>query len=403
MKAEVISIGTELLLGEIVDTNAQYIAQQLRNIGLNLFYRTTVGDNLDRIAQVIDNSLNRVDVVITSGGLGPTVDDVTREGIALATQQPLEFRPDMLTWIENRFQQYGVEMSSNNLRQAYAPQGALAIENPVGTAPVFILETNRGIVIPLPGVPREMIYLMDNAVIPWLLDHIDESATIKARLLRVAGVGEGKIDMLLDDLMRMSNPTVGLAAHSGIVDVRITAKATTEAEALKMLEPVEAEVRRRLGTSIFGTDEELLEDSILKIMQDRGITLAMITDGLDLQPGQGLAKWVEDAQGCISHLSYSDYQSAENDAARIATSLQEKTGKSFGLVLLVREDASWGKVAVIAIANSQGDIVFSTEMRWLEQRGDISTRVMIQALAALRSLILDGEIDQSSQNGTTIC
>ncbi len=156
LNAEVVTIGTELLLGEIVDTNAVHIARQLRTIGLDLHYMTTVGDNLERIARVIDIALNRVDVVITSGGLGPTVDDVTREGVAKATGRPLVFSPELFEQIRAFFNRIGRQMSENNRRQAYIPAGAIPVPNPVGSAPAFVVETERGVVISLPGVPREM-------------------------------------------------------------------------------------------------------------------------------------------------------------------------------------------------------------------------------------------------------
>lgn len=182
MRAEIITIGTELLLGEIDDTNATYLARKLREIGVDLYYRTTVGDNERRIAEVIDNALDRVDVVITTGGLGPTVDDVTREGIARATGRPLQFSQALLDQIADRFRRFDVRMSENNRRQAYIPQGAIPIENPVGTAPVFILETERGIIMTLPGVPREMKYLMENNMLPWLAARVESPAVITSMI-----------------------------------------------------------------------------------------------------------------------------------------------------------------------------------------------------------------------------
>ena len=199
MQAELISVGTELLLGEITDTNATAIAKALTEIGLDLIYRTTVGDNQQRIAQIIDLALDRVEVVITTGGLGPTVDDVTREAVAQATGHPLEFQPILLEQISNRFRRFGVEMSENNRRQAYVPQGAIPIENPVGTAPIFILKTERGVVMTLPGVPREMKHLLENALIPWLKDYLGESAVIKSQTLRTVGIGESQIDIRIAD------------------------------------------------------------------------------------------------------------------------------------------------------------------------------------------------------------
>ena len=211
MRAEIITIGTELLLGEINDTNATWMAQQLREIGIDLLYRTTVGDNEGRIAAVIDRALDRVDVVITSGGLGPTVDDVTRQGIALATGHKLVFQQTLLDQIADRFRRFNVQMSDNNRQQAYVPEGANPIENPVGTAPIFTLETERGAIVVTPGVPRDMKHLMENAILPWLKSQMDSPALIRSLILRTAGIGESQIDARIGDLMTNANPTVGLA------------------------------------------------------------------------------------------------------------------------------------------------------------------------------------------------
>ena len=158
--AEIIAIGTELLLGEITDTNSVFMARQLRNIGVNVYFMTTVGDNRGRIADSIEAALSRAGIVITCGGLGPTVDDVTRQAIADATDRPLEFHQSLFDTIAERFRGFGVRMTDNNRQQAYLPQDAILIENPVGTAPSFIVESDAGIIISLPGVPREMKYLL---------------------------------------------------------------------------------------------------------------------------------------------------------------------------------------------------------------------------------------------------
>jgi nicotinamide-nucleotide amidase len=279
MNAEIITIGTELLLGEIVDTNATHIARQLRTVGLNLYYKTTVGDNEARSAEVINRALERAAVVITTGGLGPTVDDMTREAVAQATGRPLEFRPTLLEQIEARFKRWGARMSENNRRQAFVPQDAIPIENPVGTAPCFIVETERGVVISLPGVPREMEYLLEHEVLPYLRRKFDLRAIIKARVLRTAGMGESHIDAALGDLLTAANPTVGLAAHAGQTDVRITAKAESEAEADRLIAPIEAEVRGRLGVAIYGTGKETVEEVLSRHLAEAGLTLAVAESG----------------------------------------------------------------------------------------------------------------------------
>jgi nicotinamide-nucleotide amidase len=156
MNAEIVSIGTELLLGEIHDTNATYLAQQMKDIGLNLYYRTTVGDNEQRISDVLRLALSRAEIVITTGGLGPTVDDMTRQSVAAAVGQSLTFRPELMEQIAARFASFKTRMTENNRLQAMLPERAIPIENPVGTAPGFIVETERGMIISLPGVPHEM-------------------------------------------------------------------------------------------------------------------------------------------------------------------------------------------------------------------------------------------------------
>ena len=236
MQAEIVTIGTELLLGKIVDTNAAYIARQLATIGLDLYYKTTVGDNEGRITLVLQQSLARSDVVITSGGLGPTVDDVTRQAVARAAGQELVLDEKLLAQIEARFARHGFTMSENNRRQAYIPQGAIPIENPVGTAPAFIVETEQGLIVSLPGVPRELKHLMETRVIPFLREKLQTGQLIiKSKTLRTCGIGESTVDSRIGDLMRSSNPTVGLAAHPGQTDVRITAKAENEAQADRLI------------------------------------------------------------------------------------------------------------------------------------------------------------------------
>ena len=179
MNAEIIAIGTELLLGEIVDTNTSVIARALRSIGIDLYRTAIVGDNPDRIAQAVREAAARSDAVITTGGLGPTVDDASRQGIALAVGLPTEFRPELWEQIQERFARYGRTPTENNRQQAMIPAGALAVENPVGTAPAFIVETPTSAVISLPGVPGEMSYLLETAVLPYLRRRLGLSAIIK--------------------------------------------------------------------------------------------------------------------------------------------------------------------------------------------------------------------------------
>ncbi len=278
MNAEIITSGTELLLGETVDTNSAYIARALRDIGVNLYFKTSVGDNVERMALALRQALARADVVITTGGLGPTVDDVTREAVAAATGRKLVLNPQCLAHMEALFARWGRTVSENNRRQVYLPEGSIPILNPVGTAPGFIVETEQGTIISLPGVPREMERLMQDAVLPYLKQRLgEEQAVIKAHVLRTVGLPESWIDEKLDVQMRSANPTVGLAAHLGAVDIRITARAATEEEADRMIAAMEAEVRARIGDEhIYGTGADRLEEVTGRALARAGVKLALL-------------------------------------------------------------------------------------------------------------------------------
>lgn len=279
--AEIITIGTEILLGEIVDTNTRYIARTLRGLGVDLYRTVTIGDNTDRIAEAIQNSMQHANIIITTGGLGPTVDDPTREAVAKALGVETEFREDLWQQVVEIIARYGRKPSENQKRQAYVPKGALGLKNPVGTAPCFIVETPRNAVISLPGVPQEMEHILHESVIPYLQKRFNLDEVIKVRILHCSGLGEGMIDEKIADLETLRNPTVGLAAHTGVVDIRIAAKAKSENEANEMIAKVETEVRERLGNIVFGADEDKLEEVVLDLVARRGMTLTAIESGLD--------------------------------------------------------------------------------------------------------------------------
>ena len=278
MNAEIVMIGTELLLGELVDTNANRLAKALRAIGLDLYYKTTVGDNEARITEVLNLALDRSDVIITSGGIGPTVDDVTRQAVANATDRKLVYSTDLESQIAARFRSFGREMAENNKRQAYIPEGALPLTNPVGTAPCYWCEDlrGRGVVISLPGVPRELEYMLSKKVIPLLVERMGGTKTTKIRILRTCAVGESNVDRAIGDLMTTKNPTIGLAAHAGQTDVRITAKADTEAEADALIAPLETKVRQRLGVAIYGEEKETVPEVIGRLLSKKQLKLGVV-------------------------------------------------------------------------------------------------------------------------------
>jgi len=278
MKAEIIAIGSELLLGQLVDTNSSFIAKRLAEHGIELIRTSTVGDDLSRIEEVLREAIQRSSIVITTGGLGPTEDDLTREGVAKAFQRSLIFQPHLMEQIEAIIKRRGFRMAENNRKQAYIPEGAIPIENPKGTAPGFIMEYPKGSIISIPGVPLEMEYFMQNSVIPYLRKRFDlKHEIIRYRVLRACGLGESAIGIQIKDLMKEgNNPSVGTLASLGDIKIRITSKASNLEEATTMIQGVEEEIRKRLGNLIYGVDEETLQGNITKELERSKLTLSVV-------------------------------------------------------------------------------------------------------------------------------
>lgn len=246
-RAEILTIGTELLLGEIINTNTQVIALALRKIGVDVYRTSTIGDNSERIAEIIKECLQRADILIMTGGLGPTVDDPTRQSIADAYGVELEFHPDLWKGIVGRFAKYGIQPPENNKQQAYLPAGASSLPNPRGTAPGIHLSVDGRDLFALPGVPVEMEGMLTEQVIPRIQSRYGLTGVILIRNIRVDDLGESQIDNLISDLEELSNPTVGLAASKGYVLIRLTAKAENEDLAKALLDELEKEIRGRLA------------------------------------------------------------------------------------------------------------------------------------------------------------
>ncbi len=274
---EIIAVGTELLLGQLVDTNTPFIAQCLSDAGIDVHAMHTAGDNRARIASAIRAALERADGVITSGGLGPTVDDVTREGVCDALGIDCERDEATIERMERFFASIGRPMRENNRKQADMPRGSVVLENPRGTAPGFVASRSDGrFVACLPGVPHEMKTMLVERLVPWLRERLATDERIVTRVLHVTGLGESEIDHRIDDLFRTGeNPKVALLAHRGTCDVKIMAKAPSDARATEMIASLEAQLRERLQGHIFGSDEETLPGAILERLQARGWRLAV--------------------------------------------------------------------------------------------------------------------------------
>jgi nicotinamide-nucleotide amidase len=352
MALETITIGTELLLGEILDTNARAIALALREVGLDLHWISTVGDNPTRIAQSLRQAASRAQGVITTGGLGPTVDDPTREAAAEAFGRPLEFHPELWEAISERMSRWGRTPSQNNRRQAFLPEGALPIQNPVGTAPGFIIELPESSLLSLPGVPREMEHMLHATVIPYLREKLGTRSLIRSTVLHLVGLGESQIDERVADLEQLSNPTVGLAAHSGIIDVRITAKGDRLDLLQASLSQVAIEVRRRLPEAVFGQDEETLEASVLHRLADRALTLATVEWG----PGGRLSGRLGATPLSGAYLAGLALPGTANNLAEVRRATEDwgrQRGSQWILGLSVRP-GSPDSEALIVIASPEG-------------------------------------------------
>lgn len=278
INCEIITIGSELLLGQIEDTNSTYLAVQMALAGVAVSRRTTVGDRLPEIVEAIRQAVSRCDLVITTGGLGPTMDDLTREAVARVAGVELEFRPDLMEEISAFFQKAGYAMPENNRRQAWVPFKGRAVTNPAGTAPAFIKEIGETPVVCLPGVPRELKYLFENEILSFIRQRFDlHDQQVIYRVLKAAGVGESKVDRIIGDLIKPGrNPEVGLLASLGEIRIRIAAHAPNQRAADRMIEPVEQEIRSRLGTKIYGRDADTLEGVIDAYLTQAGFDLAIL-------------------------------------------------------------------------------------------------------------------------------
>lgn len=275
MKAEIVGVGTELLLGQICNANAQWMSERLADIGVDVVYHQAVGDNLDRIAESFRVALGRADVLLVTGGLGPTQDDITREGLCRALGIDLERDPAIEEFLRERFRSLGRSMPASNLRQADVPRGARAIMPERGTAPGLALLTDAGQRVYLvPGVPSEMREMLQGTILPELAAAAGPAA-LASRTVRVTGVAESRVAELLDDLFAgRANPSIAYLAGGGEVKVRITAKGSNRAQAEELIDPVAWEVARRLGDHAFTTRDQDLAEVVAGLLEASGSTVA---------------------------------------------------------------------------------------------------------------------------------
>ncbi len=338
MRAEIITIGTELLVGQIIDTNSAHIAQKLTPLGIELTHVTSVGDNRSEMMETLNLALKRSQIIILTGGLGPTEDDLTREVVARAGGKKLIFHQHLMDQIEAHFRRRGTEMVASNRRQAFIPEGAIPIENPMGTAPGFILEKAGRAVITLPGVPREMEFLLEKVVIPYLMGKLDiKEGTVQSKVLRVCGLGESAVnDRISDIIHERENPSIGTLASPGDIRIRIIARGRHPSEVKSLIEGVEVRIRERLGDLIYGVDSDTLEGVVTKLLERIKLTLVTAepyTGGLIAQrlsgtesPQflQGVVLNSDEAVRRFLGLKATVYEELKRDGAQFVLTLAEK-------------------------------------------------------------------------------
>lgn len=274
MKAEILCVGTELLLGDIVNTNAAYIARELARIGIELYHQTVVGDNPERLKRALNEAFDRADLVVTTGGLGPTFDDVTKETVAAYFGKKMVRNQEAMDRISSYYEKRGIELTDNTKKQADLPEGCIAFQNNHGTAPGLAIEGRGKVVIMLPGPPSEMIPMFDGSAVPYLLQY--SGKTIVSSTVHFFGIGESLLESRMHEYMLAhNNPSVAPYAKDGEVQVRVTASAHTKEEADAMIRPVVAEICRDYGKYLYGVDVGTMQNALVRELQTKGLTIAV--------------------------------------------------------------------------------------------------------------------------------
>ena len=407
MKAEVISIGTEILLGEIVDTNAAFIASRLPQFGIDMLYTSQVGDNPDRLSEIIERAWKRSDIIFCTGGLGPTEDDLTRETIAKALNETLYQDETQADILRNFFQGRGGDMPERNLKQAQLIESARAIPNPRGTAPGWWVERENKIIVVMPGPPSEMTRMWEHEVAPYLEEKAN--SILVSRTLKTSGIGEGTLDEMIGPLLHSTNPSIGVYARVDGVHVRISAKGANRQEALELIEPVEKEAREILGDSIWGSDDESLSGAIGRLLKKNNLTLGL----MESATGGALASSLTDIDGSSSYFKGSIVTYATEakimagvSSETIETSgvISEETATAMAIAARVKlgSDIGIGITGIaggeevegqppgtmhIALADEQNNVTYS-HSRYYQGRDAAKRRAVLTALTMLRQHLM---------------
>ncbi|MFL5629160.1 MAG: competence/damage-inducible protein A [Ktedonobacteraceae bacterium] len=408
MRAEILSCGTELLLGQITDTNATYLAQSLSALGIDLYFVSQVGDNQGRIVDTLRRAWERSDLIIMTGGLGPTEDDLARESISALLGETMQVDPILEAELRRMFATRRSNMPERNVKQATLIPSAKALPNPRGTAPGWWVEKDRRIIVAMPGVPREMYRMWEQEAIPRLKPYT--GGLIFTRILRVSGLGESSVEERLDSFLHGNNPTLATYAKSDAIDVRITAKADTSEEAERLVAEMEVQVRQVLGHHVFGTDKDTLQSVVGDLLLSRNQSLAVmesLTGGLlsstitDVPKSSlhfigGVAAYsakLKEQMGVPNQIIEQYGTISEETARAMAHAIRERLGADYGLGVtgVAGPDQQEGKpvgTIHIAVEGPQG-IVTAMGPGWRGNREDNKRYAVLAALNLLR-LHLEG-------------
>lgn len=412
MVVELISVGTELLLGNIANTNAAYLAQKCAILGLSLYHQTVVGDNEERLSETLQTALGRADVVILSGGLGPTQDDLTKETAASVLEMPLVEDAHSRERIEEYFKNSQFKIiTDNNWKQAMVPKGAIVVDNDNGTAPGLIMEKKGKSVILLPGPPNELVPMFEKSIMPYLRKLQPE--TISSVMVKICGLGESYVETQIADLIEnQSNPTIATYAKTGEVHLRVTAKAADEKEAKKLIKPMVKELKNRFGNSIYTTDENVtLEETVVNLLKEKELTLTTA----ESCTGGMLGARLTNVPG-VSDVYKQGFITYSNRAKRKMLDVKKNTLKDYGAVSdkTAKEMAKNGAfitgsdvcVSITGIAGPGGgtpekpvglvyiaccyhDNITVNEYHFKGEREKVRENTVVRALTLLRECILE--------------
>jgi nicotinamide-nucleotide amidase len=411
MKCELLFVGTELLLGQIVNTNAVYLGENLANLGVDLYYSSVVGDNLDRIKDAIYHALSRSDLTIITGGLGPTFDDITREGIAEALGRELVFDEQVMAQIEGHFKRTKFQMLPMHRRQAYViSSGCQVIPNLIGSAPGLIVDADGKWIIAMPGVPREMKKMCEDEVFPWIAKKVG-NVVIKSKVIKVGGMGESTVADEINDIVEsLSNPTIAFLCAPGEVTVRITAKATNTDEAYQMINDVAQKVKAKLGDNVFGEDNQTMEQVVGKMLLERRRTVALaesctgglVSDRLTDISGSsdyflgGVVSYSNELKIDLLGVSSDDIRDygavSATVAEQMALGVRELVNSDYGISITGIAGPTGATpekpVGLVYIGLSSKDEVYSKEFRFVGDRTGIKRWASQSALDMLRRELL---------------